>query len=216
MTAGHATPTATEPAAERGPAAPVLEPLDPVVEQLRAGKRLGTNHTLRGAKLIDCDLSGANLAGVDLSGADLSRANLTSANLVGATLEDTVLFGATLDQAELLQANLRRANLTEVSAKGTGFGRADLEGAQFFNGTLAGASFTQANLTETDFRTADLTGIYRYMLLTRGVEERLEILFKQGHIVGGLYRSLGQEGLGAGVLTLFVIGVAQQVEHLWR
>jgi len=32
------------------------------------------------------------------------------------------------------------------------------------------------------------------MLLTRGVEERLEVLFKQGHIVGGLYRSLGQEG----------------------
>lgn len=32
------------------------------------------------------------------------------------------------------------------------------------------------------------------MLLTRGVEERLETLFKQGHIVGGLYRSLGQEG----------------------
>ena len=32
------------------------------------------------------------------------------------------------------------------------------------------------------------------MLLTRGVEERLETLFKQGHVVGGLYRSLGQEG----------------------
>lgn len=32
------------------------------------------------------------------------------------------------------------------------------------------------------------------MLLTRGVEERLETLLKQGHIVGGLYRSLGQEG----------------------
>lgn len=31
------------------------------------------------------------------------------------------------------------------------------------------------------------------MLLTRGVEERLEVLLKQGHIVGGLYRSLGQE-----------------------
>lgn len=32
------------------------------------------------------------------------------------------------------------------------------------------------------------------MRLTRGVEERLETLLKQGHIVGGLYRSLGQEG----------------------
>ncbi len=32
------------------------------------------------------------------------------------------------------------------------------------------------------------------MHVTRALEERLEVLFKQGHIVGGLYRSLGQEG----------------------
>ncbi len=32
------------------------------------------------------------------------------------------------------------------------------------------------------------------MHVTRALEERLEILFKQGHVVGGLYRSLGQEG----------------------
>jgi pyruvate dehydrogenase E1 component alpha subunit/2-oxoisovalerate dehydrogenase E1 component alpha subunit len=36
------------------------------------------------------------------------------------------------------------------------------------------------------------------MLLTRGLEERLEILFKQGHVVGGLYRSLGQEATAVG------------------
>lgn len=36
------------------------------------------------------------------------------------------------------------------------------------------------------------------MLLTRGLEERLEVLFKQGHIVGGLYRSLGQEATAVG------------------
>lgn len=36
------------------------------------------------------------------------------------------------------------------------------------------------------------------MLLTRGLEERLETLFKQGHIVGGLYRSLGQEATAVG------------------
>lgn len=36
------------------------------------------------------------------------------------------------------------------------------------------------------------------MYLTRGLEERLETLFKQGHIVGGLYRSLGQEATAVG------------------
>lgn len=46
----------------------------------------------------------------------------------------------------------------------------------------------------SNLETSDLLAIYRYMLLTRGVEERLETLFKQGHVVGGLYRSLGQEG----------------------
>jgi TPP-dependent pyruvate/acetoin dehydrogenase alpha subunit len=35
--------------------------------------------------------------------------------------------------------------------------------------------------------------IYRYMLLTRRVEERLVNLYRQNAVVGGLYRSLGQE-----------------------
>lgn len=48
--------------------------------------------------------------------------------------------------------------------------------------------------TLSDLGSSDLKSIYRFMLLTRGVEERLETLFKQGHVVGGLYRSLGQEG----------------------
>jgi len=40
--------------------------------------------------------------------------------------------------------------------------------------------------------------MYRSMCLTRALEERLERLFKQGHIVGGLYRSLGQEATAVG------------------
>ena len=139
------------------PAAPA-DPVEALIALVRTGQRLEPDQTLRGATLIDRDLSGANLAGADLRGADLSRANLAKANLVGAKLEGAVLFGATLDQAELLQADLRDANLSETSAQGTGFGRANLEGADFFNGKLVGATFTQANLRGTDFRTADLTG----------------------------------------------------------
>lgn len=36
--------------------------------------------------------------------------------------------------------------------------------------------------------------MYRYIRLTRTLEERLENLFRQSKIVGGLFRSLGQEG----------------------
>lgn len=40
--------------------------------------------------------------------------------------------------------------------------------------------------------------LYRYLWLTRALEERLEKIFKQGHVVGGLYRSLGQEATAVG------------------
>jgi pyruvate dehydrogenase E1 component alpha subunit/2-oxoisovalerate dehydrogenase E1 component alpha subunit len=36
--------------------------------------------------------------------------------------------------------------------------------------------------------------MYRFVRLTREVEERLTILFRQSKVIGGLYRSLGQEG----------------------
>lgn len=44
----------------------------------------------------------------------------------------------------------------------------------------------------------DLRALYRFLRLTRGLEERFERLFKQGQIVGGLYRSLGQEATAVG------------------
>jgi pyruvate dehydrogenase E1 component alpha subunit/2-oxoisovalerate dehydrogenase E1 component alpha subunit len=39
-----------------------------------------------------------------------------------------------------------------------------------------------------------LREIYYYLILTRVLEERLVNLYRQGKVVGGLYRSLGQEG----------------------
>lgn len=45
---------------------------------------------------------------------------------------------------------------------------------------------------------ADLHELYRALRLTRTAEERLEILQKQGHVTGGLYRSLGQEAGAVG------------------
>jgi pyruvate dehydrogenase E1 component alpha subunit/2-oxoisovalerate dehydrogenase E1 component alpha subunit len=40
--------------------------------------------------------------------------------------------------------------------------------------------------------------IYHYLKLNRLVEERLANLYRQGKVVGGLYRSLGQEGCSVG------------------
>jgi pyruvate dehydrogenase E1 component alpha subunit/2-oxoisovalerate dehydrogenase E1 component alpha subunit len=45
---------------------------------------------------------------------------------------------------------------------------------------------------------AELRDIYRALSLTRAAEERLELLQKQGHVTGGLYRSLGQEAGSVG------------------
>src|SRR5688500_16804780 len=39
---------------------------------------------------------------------------------------------------------------------------------------------------------------YYYMRLTRSLEERLSNLFRQNKVVGGFYRSLGQEATAVG------------------
>src|SRR4029450_6325289 len=40
----------------------------------------------------------------------------------------------------------------------------------------------------------ELLELFYFARLTRDVEERLAILYRQNKVVGGLYRSLGQEG----------------------
>src|ERR671932_1771296 len=47
----------------------------------------------------------------------------------------------------------------------------------------------------------DLLGIYRNMLLTRGIEERGHILYKQGKIPGSFYTGRGNEAAAVGVAT---------------
>src|SRR5918999_970333 len=47
----------------------------------------------------------------------------------------------------------------------------------------------------------DLFGIYRNMLLTRGVEERGHILYRQGKIPGSFYTGRGNEAGSVGVGT---------------
>src|SRR5512142_591542 len=45
-----------------------------------------------------------------------------------------------------------------------------------------------------DLERLQLLEIYRYLRLTRTLEERLVALYRQSKVIGGLFRSLGQEG----------------------
>src|SRR5437879_12827146 len=47
----------------------------------------------------------------------------------------------------------------------------------------------------------DLLGIYRHRLITRGIEERGHILYKQGKIPGSFYTGRGNEAAAVGVAT---------------
>src|SRR5947199_247831 len=47
----------------------------------------------------------------------------------------------------------------------------------------------------------DLLGIYRNMLVTRGIEERGHILYRQGKIPGSFYTGRGNEAASVGVAT---------------
>src|SRR6201985_4013397 len=47
----------------------------------------------------------------------------------------------------------------------------------------------------------DLRQIYRNMLMTRGVEERGHILYRQGKIPGSFYTGRGNEAASVGVAT---------------
>ncbi|HUQ31137.1 MAG TPA: thiamine pyrophosphate-dependent dehydrogenase E1 component subunit alpha [Pyrinomonadaceae bacterium] len=52
--------------------------------------------------------------------------------------------------------------------------------------------------TETTLRPEQMLELYRYLKLTRLVEERLVNLYRQTKVVGGVFRSLGQEATAVG------------------
>ncbi len=52
--------------------------------------------------------------------------------------------------------------------------------------------------TETTLKPEQMLELYRYLKLTRMVEERLVNLYRQTKIVGGVFRSLGQEATAVG------------------
>jgi TPP-dependent pyruvate/acetoin dehydrogenase alpha subunit len=53
-------------------------------------------------------------------------------------------------------------------------------------------------ITGSSLTTAQMLELYRYLKLTRLVEERIVNLYRQTKVVGGVYRSLGQEATAVG------------------
>src|SRR3989475_9901031 len=66
---------------------------------------------------------------------------------------------------------------------------------------------TQSPPTPGGLTREQLLEIYRYLRLTRTLEERLTALYRQTKVVGGLFRSLGQEGESVG--SAFALGRGQ-------
>src|SRR3970040_650652 len=64
-----------------------------------------------------------------------------------------------------------------------------------------------------------LLGIYRHLLITRGIEERGHILYKQGKIPGSFYTGRGNEAAAVGVATgtgPSGVGAPVQASVRWR
>ena len=57
------------------------------------------------------------------------------------------------------------------------------------------------DVKQADLDSEDLLQIYRNMLITRGIEERGHILYRQGKIPGSFYTGRGNEGASVGVAT---------------
>jgi len=68
--------------------------------------------------------------------------------------------------------------------------------------------------TETSLRPEQLLELYRYLKLTRLVEERLVNLYRQTKVVGGVFRSLGQEATAVG--SAYALGPQDFITPLIR
>jgi pyruvate dehydrogenase E1 component alpha subunit/2-oxoisovalerate dehydrogenase E1 component alpha subunit len=82
--------------------------------------------------------------------------------------------------------------------------------------TKVGTAQVAPLATETSLDAAGQRELYRYMLLTRRLEEKLVNLYRQGKVVGGVYRSLGQEATA--VASAYALGpddfVAPMIRNL--
>jgi TPP-dependent pyruvate/acetoin dehydrogenase alpha subunit len=73
------------------------------------------------------------------------------------------------------------------------------EGAPMAIARAAAPVETADEAREADLDSEDLLAMYRHMLVTRGIEERGHILYRQGKIPGSFYTGRGNEAAAVGV-----------------
>jgi Pentapeptide repeats (8 copies) len=116
------------------------------LENLRFVRQLSSGKDVVARPFSGLDLQGQNLGLLDLRGADLIDAQLTDADLVGSNLASTPTRPTFLAGAKLTRADLSSADLT-----GAVLWNADLEDAK-----MERANLTDAILGGTDLKGADL------------------------------------------------------------
>ena len=125
-----------------------------VLKLLKSGRKQAIlDYDLRGANLIN-----ANLSDTDLINANLSGANLRGANFKGANLSYADLMDANLSYADLRGANLRGANLINANLSDTDLRGANLMDANLSDANLINTDLKDANLINTDLMDANLSG----------------------------------------------------------
>ena len=156
----------------------------------------GEETILKGAKLINADLTGATLIGANLAGADLREAWLVGADLSGAHLEEALLDGAVLKDAKLVGAHLEQARIINAELCGADLTNAKLDGAILKGAHLDALSpgedgspkdklSPEAVLNNTSFKGADVGGAYLSDTQYRKARE--------SGAVGQPYRLIGEE-----------------------
>ncbi|MFM7406778.1 MAG: pentapeptide repeat-containing protein [Cuspidothrix sp.] len=116
------------------------------------GQFLSGTH-LRGASLLQINLSYAVLTDADLSRASLCGANFSYANLhcayfIGTDLKEANFTAANLSETYLSAANLSGANLRDANLKDVDLSRANLSGADLRGADCDGANFMGAILSD--------------------------------------------------------------------
>jgi TPP-dependent pyruvate/acetoin dehydrogenase alpha subunit len=80
----------------------------------------------------------------------------------------------------------------------------------------AGAGAPEAHAVPAGLGRAGLADLYYFMRLTRSLEERLTNLYRQGKVIGGLFRSLGQEADSVGSAYALDRGAGDMLAPLIR
>jgi len=122
----------------------------------RAVKELRENNWLSDGSLKGANLINANLSKLDLSGADLTEVNLEFADISNANLKKVTLKNAKLKNAKLLNSDLSEANLEGSILHSTSFYKSVLSRSNFTNADLIGSNFELAELMDCTFENSKL------------------------------------------------------------